>query len=126
MTLLHIIRPDGTFESQEYTGPLECACPPWDDLAKMIDCHHAEHVNVLWKGKHAHMFVDDVGLAKELPFNARATRIYANATLDRSRALRHRIYSELADDPIVTRPFAVDDGYFNIVGTAVLWEGGFE
>jgi hypothetical protein len=40
-----------------------------------------EHVNVFWEGRYCDMFVDETGLLKNLPINARATEIYRNNML---------------------------------------------
>lgn len=129
MTLLHVIRTDGTYSSEPYTGPLKYKCPPWGKLEELVGCSGVEHVNVLWKGRAAHMFVDDVGLFKYLPQNKRASRIYGNNTIARTLQTLHSplIYNDLTQNPVPDRgdwQFPWDQ--FMIAGTAVLWEGEME
>ena len=134
MTLLHTIYPDGRVQSTQYTGPLQFDAPPSRFIAQIIDENALiEHVNVLWQGRHCHMFVDEVGHSKGLPANAKATRVYWNATwrqmgraelfyddLERAahvdavtfEALPHEVRAEMLQMP-------------TIVGVAVLWEGSY-
>lgn len=130
MTLLHTIIPTGIVTSEEYTGPLEYAAPPFATLRKMISGPNEavrttiEHVNVLWKGKHAHMFVDEDGLAKCLPLNHKASRIYGNNMVSRERGAKSPlIYNDL-QKPAFDYRFDFDT--FHVVGVAVLWEGDIE
>lgn len=131
MTILHTIKPDGTYSSDEWTGELEYAAPPFRSLKSLLaqaDPVHEgcdiEHVNVWWKGKLAHMFVDETGLYKPAKRNQRATRIYFNLTIKRDRLSPALIYDDLAKMPT----YLSDDiqrGYC-IVGVALLWEGDLE
>lgn len=130
MSLLHIIRADedNTYESKEWTGELEYACPPFSEIRKLIGLEPdsmIEHVAVLWKGKRAHMFVDEIGAIRGLPRNERATRIYYNATISR-RGLNRLVYvyDDLTKDPY--QQILVEEPGFQIVGTAALWEGDME
>jgi len=129
MSLLHTIYSDGTYKSEEYTGPLEYACVPFSDLKKRLhdsDAVHQgcdiEHVNVWWNDKHAHMFVDETGLYKPAKRNDRATRIYYNMTCKRE----HReklLYTDLAAEPNPLALIEIEQPGYAIVGTALLWEG---
>jgi hypothetical protein len=130
MTTLHTILSDGTYKSEEYTGPLEYACIPFRDLKARLaasDPVHAgcdiEHVSVWWNGRVAHMFVDEAGRYKPTKRNDRATRIYYNMTLKHERR-DNLIYTDLSADPQPLTMF--EEPGFDIMGTALLWEGGME
>jgi hypothetical protein len=45
-----------------------------------LDHAEFEHVTVFWNDEYRDMFVDDTGVLKGLPINARATAIYWNNT----------------------------------------------
>ena len=136
MTLLHTILPSGEVTSVEYQGPLEYRCVPFQAIRRLIDPRDEgrltiEHVSDLWRGTAAHMFVDEEGIRKELPFNPRAWRIYLNASLRREAG--HRLlYYDLLRSPEFTRAELESAGTKlrvqirtcpPIVGPAVLWEG---
>lgn len=125
MALLHVINTDGTFQSEEYQGELTYGTPSWEHLKSLMKIAPGdliEHVSVLWKGKRAHMFVDEEGIMHKLARNEKATRIYYNATFKRfGRAL----YNDLSIAPKF-KDRAYEDPGFQIVGPAVLWEGDME
>lgn len=126
MTMYHVIKPDGTVVSTDYVGPLEYGTPAWATFRQLIGLTEddlIEHVSVLWKGKKAHMFVDEEGRAHGLPRNNKATRIYYNYTVSRV-GLPKQIYNDLSKDPLLDAP--IEDLGFDIVGPAILWEGDME
>lgn len=131
MTLLHTIYADGTYKSEEWEGPLEYAAPPFRVLKgrlELADPVHAgcniEHVNVWWHGKLAHMFVDETGRYKPACRNERATRIYYNMTLKREGSDK-LLYEDLAQSP-KSLPIGIEQPGYDIVGAALLWEGGMK
>lgn len=77
-TKMIIMKANGTSEEREIDLPED---PGYDVLASLIrpllDGADLEHVSVLHDGP-KDMFVDDDGLAKELPRNEAATRVYRN------------------------------------------------
>ena len=146
MTLLHVIYPDGRVQSAHYGGPLQFDAPPARHLAQLMrppgdeiaarsngDAVLVDHAVVLWQGRTCHMFVDNRGHAKSLPANAKATRIYWNATW------RQMNRPELFYDDL-ERPSHIDPVTFEalpheiraemlqlstVVGVALLWEGEY-
>jgi hypothetical protein len=131
MTLLHTLRPDGTYTSEDYTGRLDHACVPFAELKRRLtaaDPIHKgcfiEHVNVYWNGGRAHMFVDEDVTFKEVRRNERATRIYYNASLQRL-GRDDLLFTELAAEPHPL-PIGIEQPGFNIAGVALLWEGDME
>lgn len=61
------------------------AIPSFEMMKRMLDFDKdtlIEHVNVLYNGKHAHMFVDEEGLLKGLHMNIFASTIYWQATIN--------------------------------------------
>jgi hypothetical protein len=125
--MLHVIKFNGVFDSAEYEGRLEYKCPPFKVIRDLIAGEPApeltvEHVSVLWQGKHCHMFVDEDGRAKGLPRNDKASRIYYNYTWEREHKTRF-IYDNLHKPGLV---IGDESPGFDIVGTAVLWEGDME
>ncbi len=56
--------------------------PDWDVMRKYVD-GYLEHVSVLYKGKSAHMYVNEEGLIHGLPTNPRATAVYFAAARQR-------------------------------------------
>jgi hypothetical protein len=132
MTTLHTIFSDGTYKSEEYTGPLEYACVPFHDLQRRLadsdPVHHGcdiEHVNVWWNDKLAHMFVDETGRYKPVKRNDRATRIYYNMTCKRERREK-LLYTDLTAEPKPLALIEIEQPGHEIVGTALLWEGDME
>jgi hypothetical protein len=79
-----VLYPDGT----ETHGTVEMSDPPtYDELRKVVEPHLAadlEHVYV-WNdrspGDRADMFVDEMGVLKNLPRNEEATRLYREASV---------------------------------------------
>jgi hypothetical protein len=131
MTMLHVIKPDGTFTSEDYVGELVSGTPAWAHLRKLIGLKEndlVEHVSVLWKGEQAHMLVDEEGIRHNLTPNVRATRIYYNNMLNRAELTKPLVYNDLNVDPTLSvsewQTF-YQPGY-QIVGNAVLWEGDME
>jgi hypothetical protein len=125
MTMYHVIKPDGTFVSEDYVGALEYGTPAFATLRQLIGIKEnetLEHVTVLWKGKRAHMFVDEDGRMHKKPRNEKATRIYYNFTFQR---FRYSQYNDLTQHPNPADRFFEEPG-FDIVGTAILWEGDME
>lgn len=51
-------------------------------LAPYLDGGELEHVSVLHQGRRSDMFVDDIGVLKELPRNEAATAIYRSYWLE--------------------------------------------
>lgn len=127
MTMYHVIKPDGTVVSENYVGALEFGTPAWSYMRQLIglkENQNLEHVNVLWKGKAAHMFVDEDGIMHRLPRNEKATRIYYNYTLRRYHSKPEKyMYNDLTKDP---NSAYVEIPGFQILGTAFLWEGDME
>jgi hypothetical protein len=126
MTMYHVIKPDGTVTSEDYVGPLKYGTPAWSTFRQWIGLDEddlIEHVSVLWKGKKAHMFVDEEGRMHNLLINKKATAIYYNYTLQRHR---FHTYNDLSKDPDPAELLAVMEPGFDIVGTAILWEGDME
>jgi len=127
MNMLHLLKVDGTVETEDYQGPLVYACPPWDWIKDRLGLRaheNLEHVSVLWQDRYCHMFVDEEGLMHGLKRNDRATRIYYNATVCRQQKGTNFVYSDLSVDP---RQQTVDETPgFMIVGPALLWEGDME
>lgn len=125
MTTYHIIKPTGEVLSDTFTGELEYGTPAFSTLRQMVgvkENESLEHVSVLFRGKRAHMFVDEEGRLHRLPRNEKATRVYYNNTIARM-GLAQYMYDDLSVDPV---PGFVEDPGFDIVGTAVLWEGDME
>jgi hypothetical protein len=123
VTLLHVIETTGIVTSQNYMGELEFACPPLGYLRALVPlASDIEHVFVWFKDKQCHMFVDEHGRRKRLRRNEKATRVYYNAVFKRERV--PLIYNDLSY-PVVPLPLLEING-FDIVGTAVLWEGEME
>jgi hypothetical protein len=81
--------------------------------------NHWEHVTVLYAGKRAHMFVDEVGKLKNLPLNPKASLLYLNVTNSR---IGRRTY----DDVTVWEPPYDVPQAFLIAGPALLWTGELE
>ncbi|MBS7703263.1 hypothetical protein [Chelatococcus asaccharovorans] len=80
-TVFEILRADGTCETHETDLPAE---PGFEALKALIEPHleggRMEHVSVLVQKCHCDMFVDEIGLLKDLPRNEAATEVYrANA-----------------------------------------------
>lgn len=126
MTMLHVIRPDGTYTSEDYVGELTYGTPAWATLRELVGLKEnelLEHVSVLWKGKQAHMLVDEEGRLHKKPYNEKATAIYYNCTFQRHRFFT---YNDLAKPPPRSLITAIISPGFDIVGNAVLWEGGME
>jgi hypothetical protein len=123
---LIIIQPKGEIKVREIAK-----LPPFEELRPILGGGWIEHVNVLFGGRHCHMFVDDEGVLKRLPFNGRATRVYWNATLSRHEP--GLVYDDLNADwhiqfdidlhPNVQHFITTASG---IAGVAILWEGDFE
>lgn len=126
--LYHVIKPDGSVVSEDYVGKLEYGTPAWSMLRELVGLKEndlLEHVSVLWKGKAAHMFVDEEGRLHKKSHNPKASRIYYNSTMQATGHLRF-IYDDLSKPPgNVEQLSVIFDGY-DIVGTAVLWEGDME
>lgn len=83
-TTLLIMRPGRKTETRVADLPLE---PGYDCLRGLIrpllHDHDFEHVTVLYGGRRADMFVDEMGGCKALPMNEAATAIYRAPTLRR-------------------------------------------
>lgn len=124
----HIISPNGEVKTAEYEDVLEFSCIPFAQMLEMLGFSEGtplEHVNVLWRGKRAHMFVDEEGLLRNPPLriNAKATRVYWNATWSDQAGKK---YYDLS-----APPGNIDELSFRlqlppIVGPALLWEGDLE
>lgn len=102
-TVITIIRPDGTEETRTVSladKPSYAVLKPLVEPA--LDGAWMEHVSVLHDGARTDMFVDEEGLNKGLPFNAKATAIYRASWLK-------------------ARPNTNPDTLPPIVGTAVLF-----
>jgi hypothetical protein len=111
---LHVIETDGAVTSVSFSTP-----PTFDDIRQWVSCETLEHVSVLFKGREAHMYVDEDGLSKDLPLNHRASRIYANVLLSR---IGRPTYDDLTIEP--SRGVVISqDRPLIIVGRAVLWCG---
>lgn len=125
MTMFHVIKPDGSYTSGEYVGTLEFGTPAWSFMRQLVEIKEnesLEHVSVLWQGKQAHMFVDEEGRLHNKPRNEKATRIYYNNKVFFTD--KNKIYDDLSKDPKTDRIEELEG--FDIVGTAVLWEGDME
>lgn len=132
MTQYHILYPDGGTASGEWTGRLEHGWPSFKDIRSRLMFEPnalLEHVSVLWKGRPAHMFVDEMGLITQPPrqVNPRASRIYWNATLNRFKYTA-LLYNDLTLDYKVPRSYSLllnelELADSPIVGPAFLWEG---
>lgn len=129
----HIISPNGEVKTAEYEDVLEFGCIPFAQMREMLGFPEGtllEHVNVLWRGKRAHMFVDEEGLLRNppLPFNQAATRVYWNATMQRE-GRTEMIYDSFFENPNylgrLEDPCDRED-LAPIVGPALLWEGDLE
>lgn len=70
MGLLHIFMANNAYDLQRVTSP-----PPMDEISRLV-AGVPEVVYVLYNGKRCQMFVNEDGSALDLPFNARATKIY--------------------------------------------------
>lgn len=131
----HLIEPSGTVTTAEWTGGLEYGCIPYDRIRELLSYKEIDHVSVIWRGRPAHMFVDELGLMHELQVNPKATRIYMNATF-RREGLHDFVYEDLERSPMFgdSTDFAknlqarvlVYSFRSMIVGRALLWEGGLE
>jgi len=112
MTTLYIIDADGSFVSVETPTP-----PSYAEMREHLKCDCIQDVSVLFQGREAHMFVDEDGLAKDLPINHRASRVYSNVLLHRhGRAT----YDDMNEEP--SRAVVIShDRPIIIVGTAFLW-----
>lgn len=86
-----------------------------EQIAKHVDGHW-EHVNVLFEGRHCHMFVDEVGILKGLPINPKATVIYYNNVNKRKG---RPTYDDLS---VWQPPYDVNIAQ-PIAGPAILWTG---
>jgi hypothetical protein len=116
MPALYKIEPDGSFVVED--RPRQ---PSYDEIKKHLGCLCAERVTVLYDGKAAQMFVDEDGLSLELPYNHRASRIYANNLLSQNG---RATYDDLSKEP--PRGIVLwGDTPLRIVGRAILWTGRF-
>jgi hypothetical protein len=72
--VMHIYRVGQPVETQPTAAKVES----YSQFVPIIGggCEHAEHVAVLFNGKRAHMFVDEMGHHEGLPRNDAATAIY--------------------------------------------------
>ena len=132
MTKLHVISTEGFVSSQDYKGALVNGAPHFSLIKELIGGGYVEHVNVLWKGKPAHLFVDEDGHFKKLKFNAKATRIYWNNSF-RKMHLQAWEYDNLSIKAQFAQTLPMPDvakrfieSAAPILGIAVLWEGKFE
>lgn len=77
-TKLYIYRPGATGpEAKEVNLPPDGGYGELKEiLTPLLDGGRLEHVSVLFNGKAADMFVDDIGVLKGLPRNDAATEIY--------------------------------------------------
>lgn len=80
---VYVFYPNGATERlMEYPIP---AKPQYDWFRKFLAPYFPrgefEHVSVLFRGKRADMFVDELGRLKGLEFNEYATEVYHAATL---------------------------------------------
>jgi len=134
MTKFHVIDEQGHVQTADWTGPTEYGCPRFKHIKYELGFKPEaplEHVSVLWLGKPAHMFVDEIGLLTGRELNPKATRIYWNNTLSR-HGRKSLIYNDLTADPAVNQ--MVDTAVLEglglleavIVGPAFLWEGEME
>jgi hypothetical protein len=114
MPLLYKIGTDGDVVIEERSHE-----PAWDDIKIFLDGANVEHVSVLFNGKPAHMYVDEDGLSKTLPFNRKATRIYANLSLRNSGL---PTYDDLTKQP-PRGVVCIGPHTLAIVGRALLWTG---
>lgn len=129
----HIIEPSGNVHSSVWTGELENACIPVSRVRELLSIQHIEHVYVIWKGRPAHLFLDELGYLHELQVNPKATRIYMNATL-RREGLHDYLYEDLAASPMFKvvdlqdsiRARILIHAAKMVLGRALLWEGGYE
>lgn len=124
MPLLHLINVDGSSTSKEYSGELEYLAPSFKEMYKILNCSTIEHVDVLFKGRPCHMFVDEDGRAHGLTRNELATRIYYNATFEREGKLA--LITDRLEVPEGRLRAGVETPGFDIVGPALLWEGDLE
>ena len=81
---VHIIPVDGAGEVREADK-----CPPFEELRQIVG-GHIEHVRVLFDGKLAHMFVNELGAVEAgpgypLPINPIATEIYHQLSRSQGR-----------------------------------------
>lgn len=84
-TTLLILRPGRETEVKVVDLPLQPGFDRIDALIRpLLDGHDMEHVTVLYDGRRADMFVDEMGGCIGLPVNDAATAIYRAATLRRA------------------------------------------
>jgi hypothetical protein len=130
----HVIFEQGVVRTADWLLPLQFGCPRFEHIRDSLGFKPdapLEHVSVLWQGKLAHMFVDEIGLMTGRELNPKATRVYWNNTLSR-HGRKSLLYNDLTADPAVNQ--IVDTaileglGLFEavIVGPALLWEGDME
>lgn len=110
-------------------GELAFKCPRFEWMKERLGVQEIEHVNVLWQGKHCHMFVDEMGwMRREIPpINNKATRIYYNNNFRRSNR-QSLIYKDFADNPVPQELHTVLVTLVGhtIVGPVLLWTGEME
>lgn len=114
MKKLFKIETSGAVEAEERRTP-----PSYAELRAYIGCQTVERVSVLYGGMQATLYVDEDGLAKELEFNHKASRVYANHVLSCEGRSTYDNLSKDAPRGMVLfnmRPLV-------IVGRAVLWCG---
>ncbi len=79
-TRMHILRPGQPAETRDVELRTRDGDVPWPALRALIeralDGAALEHVTVLWQDRRADMFVDEIGVLKDLPYNEEATAIY--------------------------------------------------
>lgn len=132
-TAYHILEPSGNVHSSVWTGTLEDGCIPQARIRELISIKVLERVRVIWKGRPAFLFVDELGYLNQTELNAKATRIYMNARM-RREGLHDYLYEDLAASPMfrvtdlqssIKARILVHSSHI-IMGRALLWEGSAE
>jgi hypothetical protein len=105
-------------------GKLEYKCPSFSFMKERLGYSPIEHVTVLYQGKPAHMFVDEEFLLRdeEPEFNAKATRLYQNASLERYTHTDLFTYNDVNEPP----GDVFMEGLNVILGDVMLWTGEIE
>jgi hypothetical protein len=92
------------------------ALPTYEVLSRVLDGGWVEHVNVLWRGQEAALYVNELSDLLHLPVNPKATAIYHNAT-------RHGRGLLTFDDPALPPHAFISHDLARLHGTAILWTG---
>lgn len=85
-TLFWLIEPTGHIETGSKDLPAKPGYADLKFIAPLIRARHFEHVTILYNGERRDMFVDELGLLEDRPYNPLATMLYRQNTMVRCLA----------------------------------------